>query len=54
MTDPFALVARTNSILRLSFDVLPGLTFIEEDSGAETTAFGVLADLISVVRHFGA
>jgi homoserine dehydrogenase len=53
MTDPFALVAKTNSILRLSFDVLPGLTFIEEDSGAETTAFGVLADLLSVVRHFG-
>jgi homoserine dehydrogenase len=53
MTDPFALVAKTNSILRLSFDTLPGLTFIEEDSGAETTAFGVLADLISVARHFG-
>ena len=53
VSDPFALVTKTNSILRLSFDVLPGLTFIEEDSGAETTAFGVLADLISVVRHFG-
>jgi homoserine dehydrogenase len=53
MADPFALVAKTNSILRLSFDVLPGLTFIEEDSGAETTAYGVLADLLSVVRHFG-
>jgi homoserine dehydrogenase len=53
VSDPFALVTKTNSILRLSFDVLPGLTFIEEDAGAETTAFGVLADLISVVRHFG-
>jgi len=53
MTDPFALVTKTDSILRLSFDVLPGLTFIEQDSGAQTTAFGVLADLISVVRHFG-
>ena len=53
MTDPFALVAKTNSILRLSFDVLPGLTFLEEDSGAETTAYGVLADLLSVVRHLG-
>jgi len=53
VTDPFALVTRTNSILRLSFNVLPGLTFIEEDSGAETTAYGVLADLLSVVRHFG-
>ena len=53
MTDPFALVTRTNSILRLSFDVLPGLTFIEEDAGAQTTAFGVLADLLAVVRRFG-
>ena len=53
MTDPFALVASTNSIIRLSLDMLPGLTIIEEDSGVETTAFGVLADLISVVRHFG-
>ncbi len=53
MTDPFALVTKTDSILRLSFDVLPGLTFIEQDAGAQTTAFGVLADLISVVRHFG-
>jgi homoserine dehydrogenase len=52
-SDPFAFVSGTNSILRLSYDVLPGLTFIEEDSGAETTAFGVLADLISVVRHWG-
>ncbi len=51
--DPFALVTKTNSVLRLSFDVLPGLTFTEEDAGAQTTAFGVLADLISVVRHFG-
>jgi homoserine dehydrogenase len=52
VADPFALVTGTNSILRFSFDVLPGLTFIEEDSGAETTAFGVLADLLAVVRHF--
>jgi len=51
-SDPFALVTGTNSIVRFTLDMLPGLTFIEEDSGAETTAFGVLADLLSVVRHF--
>lgn len=51
--DPFALVTGTNSILRLTLDTLPGLTVIEEDSGVETTAYGVLADLISTVRHFG-
>jgi homoserine dehydrogenase len=51
-TDPFAFVTGTNSIVRFTLDTLPGLTFIEEDAGAETTAFGVLADLLSVVRHF--
>jgi homoserine dehydrogenase len=53
MTDPFALVTGTNSVVRFTLDTLPGLTVIEEDAGTETTAFGVLADLISVVRHFG-
>jgi homoserine dehydrogenase len=53
MTDPFALVASTNSVIRFTFDTLPGLTIIEEDAGTDTTAFGVLADLISIVRHFG-
>jgi len=51
VTDPFALVTKTDSILRLSFDVLPGLTIVEEGAGAETTAFGVLADLLAVARH---
>jgi homoserine dehydrogenase len=53
VADPFALVTGTNSVIRFTFDALPGLTIIEEDAGTETTAFGVLADLISVVRHFG-
>jgi len=53
MSDPFALVAGTNSVIRFTLDTLPGLTVIEEDAGTETTAFGVLADLIAVVRHFG-
>ncbi len=53
VSDPFALVTGTNSILRLTLDTLPGLTILEEDAGAETTAFGVLADLLSIVRHFG-
>jgi homoserine dehydrogenase len=53
VTDPFALVTQTNSIVRFTLDTLPGLTIIEEDAGTETTAFGVLADLLAVVRHFG-
>ncbi len=53
MTDPFALVTGTNSVVCFTLDTLSGLTVIEEDAGTETTAFGVLADLISVVRHFG-
>jgi homoserine dehydrogenase len=54
VSDPFALVTKTDSILRLSFDVLPGLTITEEGAGAETTAFGVLADLLAVARHSAA
>lgn len=53
IADPFASVAGTDSILRLNTDPLPNLTILEGGGGIETTAFGVMADLLSVVRHFG-
>jgi homoserine dehydrogenase len=31
-------------------DVLPGLGILESDPGPETTAFGLLADLINALR----
>ena len=50
--DPFASMAGTDSVLQLNTDTLPNLTIIEAGGGTETTAFGVMADLLSVVRHF--
>jgi homoserine dehydrogenase len=52
VADPFAFISGTDSVLRLSTDPLPNLTIIEAGGGVETTAFGVMADLLSVVRHF--
>jgi homoserine dehydrogenase len=52
VTDPFAFVAGTDSILQLNTDPLPNLTILEAGGGVETTAFGVMADLLSIVRHF--
>ena len=42
----------TDSILQLNTDTLPNLTIIEGGGGTETTAFGVMADLLSIVRRF--
>jgi homoserine dehydrogenase len=50
--DPFASMVGTDSILQLHTDTLPNLTIIEGGGGTETTAFGVMADLLSVVRRF--
>jgi len=52
VADPFAFITGTDSVLRLNTDPLPNLTIIEAGGGVETTAFGVMADLLSVVRHF--
>lgn len=50
--DPFASMVGTDSILQLNTDTLPNLTIIEGGGGTETTAFGVMADLLSIARHF--
>ena len=51
-SDPFAFISGTDSILQLNTDPLPNLTIVEAGGGIETTAFGVMADLLSVVRHY--
>jgi len=51
-SDPFAFMVGTDSILQLNTDILPNLTIIEGGGGTETTAFGVMADLLSIVRRF--
>lgn len=40
----------TSSYVQFELDVLPGLGIIEKNPGPETTAYGLLADLINVVR----
>jgi len=51
-SDPFAFITGTDSVLQLNTDPLPNLTIVEGGGGTETTAFGVMADLLSIVRHF--
>jgi homoserine dehydrogenase len=45
LTDPFALVAGTGSILRFTTDILGKIVLTEEDPDLSTTAYGVISDL---------
>jgi len=45
-----ASVTGTTSIVDFETDVLPRLTIIEHDPGPKTTAYGMLADMINIVR----
>ncbi len=49
-TDVLASITGTNSIMSFHTDVLPNLTIIEHDSGPTTTAYGMLADMINIMR----
>jgi homoserine dehydrogenase len=40
----------SSSYVEFALDVLPGLGIIESDPGPETTAYGLLADLINALR----
>lgn len=51
LDDPLALTTGTTSILQLQSDTLKQLTIIEHDPEPLQTAFGVLADVISIARH---
>jgi homoserine dehydrogenase len=46
VSDPFALVGGTSSIIQFETDIFPGLTITEENPGLYATAYGMLADLI--------
>jgi homoserine dehydrogenase len=48
--DPLFNVSGTSSAITFYPDVLPALTVIEGDPGPQTTAFGLLADLLRVAR----
>ncbi|PYQ56661.1 MAG: homoserine dehydrogenase [Acidobacteria bacterium] len=45
LTDPFALVVGTGSILRFTTDILGKIVLTEEDPDLSTTAYGVISDL---------
>jgi homoserine dehydrogenase len=47
---PLFSIQGTSSYVQFELDVLPGLGIVESDPGPETTAYGLLADLINAVR----
>jgi homoserine dehydrogenase len=49
-SSPLYSVDGTSSYIQFETDVLPALGIIEGNPGPETTAFGLLADLINIVR----
>jgi homoserine dehydrogenase len=50
LDNPLANVHRTSSAVTFEADTLTGLTIIEGDSTPDTTAFGILADIVNIVR----
>ncbi|MEA2602506.1 MAG: homoserine dehydrogenase [Acidobacteriota bacterium] len=53
LTDPFALVEGTGSILRLTTDILGCLVLTEEDPDLSSTAYGVISDLFRLQDETG-
>ncbi len=50
-SSPLFAINGTSSYVQFETDVLPGLGIIESNPGPETTAYGLLADLINAVRN---
>jgi homoserine dehydrogenase len=47
---PLYSIEGTSSYVQFELDVLPGLGIVESNPGPETTAYGLLADLINALR----
>jgi homoserine dehydrogenase len=47
---PLYAINGTSSYVQFEMDVLPGLGIVESNPGPETTAYGLLADMINAVR----
>ncbi len=47
---PLYSINGTSSFVQFQLDTLPGLGILESNPGPETTAYGLLADLINAVR----
>ena len=48
-SSPLYSVNGTSSFVQFELDTLPGLGILESNPGPETTAYGLLADLINAV-----
>jgi homoserine dehydrogenase len=48
--DPFATIMSTTSIVDYHTDMVPQLTIVEHNPGPTTTAYGMLVDMINIVR----
>ena len=51
VSDPLALVSGTSSAISFETDILPELIITEQNPGLETTAYGLLADLVRALRR---
>lgn len=49
-SSPLFSINGTSSFVKFEMDTLPGLGILESNPGPETTAYGLLADLINAVR----
>ena len=47
---PLFSVCGTSSFVQFKTDVLPGLGILESDPGPDTTAYGLLADMLNILR----
>ncbi len=47
---PLFSINGTSSYVQFELDVLPGLGIVEGNPGPETTAYGLLADMINIIR----
>ena len=50
VTEPFGAVRGTSLAIHFELDVMPGLTLISHRPNLQSTAYGLLADFINVVR----
>ena len=50
-SSPFALAAGTSLVVHFELDVLPGLTLIAHRPDLQSTAYGLLADFINIVKE---
>jgi homoserine dehydrogenase len=48
---PLYAINGTSSFIQFESDVLPGLGIVETNPGPETTAYGLLADLVNAMRN---